>query len=115
MVVDLLWEAHNLPIARAVFELFHVARTDPDMAKKITTTLNQGVQLVHGMIANLIPKLAAQPSFVSWLQLAETQMRGTVILSSIPGAKCGFATWPAVRADIMHKLDALYAPLVSIA
>lgn len=107
MIVDLLWSVHKLPIAQAVFELFQVARTDREMAKKISATLNQGVDMVHRMIAGMVPELAAQPGFSDWLLMSEAKMRGTVMLSAIPGARRGFAPWPQVRADILKALDDL--------
>lgn len=107
VVVDLLWNAHNLPIAQAIFELFQVARTDKDIAEKMTANLNQGVDTVHRLIANLVPELASQPGFSHWLFMTEAKMRGTVMLSAIPDAKQGFAPWSQVRADILKALDEL--------
>lgn len=106
-VIDRLWAAHNLPIARAVYELFHIARTDADMAYRISQTLAQGIQLVHAMIQSVLPTLSGHANFDAWLYRSETLMRGTVMLTNIPGATKGYGQWPDIREDILRALDGL--------
>jgi AcrR family transcriptional regulator len=104
-LIDRLWEAHNLPLARAVFSIFHMAREDVEISRHIGKTLSDGVALVHQMIRALLPNLAKLPGFSEWLLLAETMMRGTVLMTMLPGASEGYAGWPIVRAQILADLD----------
>jgi len=105
LFIDSLWDAHNLPLARAVFNIFDMAREDVEVSRNIAKALADGVALVHGMIRNLLPNLAKMPDFSDWLLIAEAMMRGTVLITMLPGALEGYAGWPLVRHQILADLD----------
>jgi hypothetical protein len=104
-IIDQLWLAHNLPIARTVYDVFHEAREDVEVAQHIANTLKESVAFVHSQIKICLPKAASHPKFIEWLFIAEALMRGTVMISMIPGAKGGYAEWPIIRNHIMQTLD----------
>lgn len=105
--IDLLWHMHNLPIGRAVFELFNAARTDADVAKRMAQTLAEGSELTHQVACTLLPDFARIPGFAEWLLVSVATMRGTVTITAIPGVRGGFASWPVVRSHILQSLENL--------
>lgn len=103
--IDRLWAAHQLPLARAVFGIFHRAREDVEVSLNIAKALADGELVVHQMIRSLVPGLSKLPGFSDWLLLAEALMRGTVLITMLPGARSGYAGWPLVRGHILADLD----------
>ncbi|UOB53396.1 TetR/AcrR family transcriptional regulator [Acinetobacter junii] len=103
-IIDQLWVAHNLPIARAVYDVMSEARDDVEVAYHISKTLNSSVLSLHALFENLLPKASRHPKFLEWLMISETLMRGTVMISMIPGAKGGYAEWPLIRKHLLEEL-----------
>lgn len=102
-----LWQLHNLPVGRAVFELFNAARTDPEIAERVATVHNQAMAAAQALAAVQLPELAAKPGFRDWLLIAVATLRGIVVISAIPGTESGYADWPTVRAHLMRGLRSL--------
>ena len=107
LLIDILWASHNLPLTKAVLEMLLLTRHDGELASTIKRSLEKGTRLVHAAIAAHIPTLAALPGFERWLYLTEATIRGTVIMTSVPGLDSGYAPWPEVRAEIVAGLDRL--------
>ncbi|MBC68983.1 TetR/AcrR family transcriptional regulator [Acinetobacter sp.] len=103
-IIDQLWRAHNLPIARAVYDVMSEARDDVEVAYHISKTLNSSVISLHKLFQNLLPKAATHPKFLQWLMISETLMRGTIMISMIPGVKDGYAEWSIIRKHILEDL-----------
>lgn len=106
-MIDRLWEAHNLPLARRVFSILHMARDDVEISRHVGKVLAEGVSAVHKKIEVLLPNLSMLPGFTDWLMVAASMMRGTVLMTMLPGVHEGYATWPVVRKHILADLDQL--------
>ncbi|MBJ8344263.1 TetR/AcrR family transcriptional regulator [Antrihabitans sp. YC2-6] len=109
ILLERLWELHNLPICPAVFELFNVARTDPDMAANIGAILGFGRTAMQSIAVSMVPTYAARPDFGDLIDLAVSTIRGAVIMSPIPGMGDVYANWPVIRRHLMAVLDASLA------
>lgn len=106
-LLDGLWALHNLPVGRAVFELFNAARTDPEIAARVATVHNHAIAAVQAVAAAHLPELAATAGFRDWLLIAVATLRGIVVIAAIPGTEPGYADWPTVRAHLMRSLSSL--------
>lgn len=106
-LMDHLWEIHILPVGRAVFELFGAARSDADIAAQVVPIQVQAIEVIRMAARSLVPILAATPGFMDWLLVALSTMRGTALITVIPGAQDGVASWPQVRRHLLRSLDAV--------
>lgn len=111
--LDRLWAIHNLPVGQAIFEVFLQARTDTDVAQRVTKAVTQASKHLDEVGATLFPQLFARTDIREWLQLAEATMRGIVVMQAIPGLQGGFISWPAARRLLLTQLDMLLAAPVS--
>lgn len=107
LLLDRLWFIHNVPITAAAFEMFQLARNDADMAESVARVLTQGMSGIEVAATALLPRYSVQPGFTDLLQLALASMRGTVMMSAIPGAAAAHTSWPALRTQLLTLLDAL--------
>lgn len=106
-MLDQLWELHNLPITPAVFELFNVARTEPQLARRVAQLTAQGMAAIRALAGVAVPTYASQPGFDDLLQISIATIRGTVILAAVPGTDAAHPTWPVVREHLLNSFDAM--------
>lgn len=106
-LIDMIWEAHNLPVTPAVLELFSVARTEPRLARRVAELTGAGMAGLQLVAAQALPTYAARPGFADLVQIMIATVRGTVIMAAIPGADASHPSWSAVRTHLLDSLDAL--------
>src|SRR5439155_22242195 len=70
ILLDRMWEIHQLPVTRAAFELYNAARTDTQLAAGIASAHNQATALTKAAAAQVVPELAAIPGFADWVLVA---------------------------------------------
>lgn len=104
-LLDGLWLINTLPISSAVLELINHARTDPRVAEQFIPILTEAVNLTHGVAARLLPDLAQTPGFDEWLLIVEAALRGTVMISALPGTERAHPAWPELRHHLLQGLD----------
>lgn len=109
-LLDGLWLINTLPVSSAVLELINHARTDSRLAEQFIPTLTEAVSLTHGVAARLLPNLAHTPGFDEWLLIVEAALRGTVMISALPGTERAHPAWPALRNHLLQGLDNLRSP-----
>ncbi|WP_327141552.1 TetR/AcrR family transcriptional regulator [Nocardia sp. NBC_01327] len=109
ILLDRLWDTHNLSITPAVFEVFNAARTDADIAQRVNHLLGQAMSAVEVASALLLPTYAERPGFRDFLLLAVSAMRGAVLVSAISGTGQLHPSWPALRRQLLESLEALSA------
>ena len=109
ILLDRMWEIHQLPATRAAYELYNAARTDPELAGGIASAHNQAAALTKAAAAEVVPELATVPGFADWVLVALSTLRGTAFVSAIPGTAPGLADWPTTRTHLLYSLDRLIA------
>ena len=107
IVIDMLWEAHTLPVAKAVYELFGLAPNDPELAALAARWLTDSTELTQTTATALLPEHATHPSFNDTLLLNLATIRGTAIIAAIPGADTAHADWPTTRQHLIRNLNQL--------
>ncbi|GGN91833.1 TetR/AcrR family transcriptional regulator [Nocardia rhizosphaerihabitans] len=103
-LLDRLWEIHNLPITPAVFELFNVARTDPEIATQVKAALARGMDAIRTIAHALLPTFAARPDFDDTIDIIVATVRGTVIIAAIPGADTLHSPWPKLKEHLLAQV-----------
>lgn len=98
---------HSQPIAPAIFELFTVARTDPQLAACTARMTGEGMRAIIALAHQALPTYAAKPGFEGFVQIAMATARGTAMMAAIPGAEGVYPDWAVVRAQMLAALDAL--------
>lgn len=98
---------HSQPIAPAIFELFTVARTDPQLAGCTARMTGEGMKAIISLARSALPTYAAKEGFEDFVQTAMAAARGTAITAAIPGAEGAYPSWPALRKQLMAALDVL--------
>jgi AcrR family transcriptional regulator len=109
ILLDRMWEIHQLPVTRAAYELYNAARTDPELAAGIASAHNQAAALTKAAAAEVVPELATLPGFADWVLVALSTLRGAAFVSAIPGTAAGLADWPTTRTHLLYSLDRLIA------
>src|SRR4051794_28989069 len=109
ILLDRMWEIHQLPATRAAYELYNAARTDPKLAGGIASAHNQAAALTKAAAAEVVPELATVPGFADWVLVALSTLRGTAFVSALPGTAAGLADWPTTRTHLLYSLDRLIA------
>ena len=109
ILLDRMWEIHQLPVTRAAYELYNAARTDPELAAGIASAHNQAAALTKAAAAEVVPELATLPGFADWVLVALSTLRGAAFVSAIPGTDAGLADWPTTRMHLLYSLDRLVA------
>ena len=109
ILLDRMWEIHQLPVFRAAYELYNAARTDPELAAGIASAHNQAAALTQAAAAQVVPELATMPGFADWVLVALSTLRGAAFVSAIPGTAAGLADWPSTRTHLLYSLDRLIA------
>jgi AcrR family transcriptional regulator len=109
ILLDRMWEIHQLPVTRAAYELYNAARTDPELAAGIASAHNQAAALTKAAAAEVVPELATLPGFADWVLVALSTLRGAAFVSAIPGTDAGLADWPTTRTHLLYSLDRLIA------
>jgi AcrR family transcriptional regulator len=109
LLLDRMWEIHQLPATRAAFELYNAARTDTELAAGIASAHNHATALTKAAAAQVVPELASIPGFGDWVLIALSTMRGLAFVSAVPGTAAGVADWPTTKAHLLHGLDRLIA------
>lgn len=107
--LDRLWEIHNLPVSHAVLEVFLLARTDTEVAQRVSRVVAQAMIHLDEAGVALLPELGTRADVREWMQLAQATMRGIVLMQSVPGLQEGFVSWPIARRHLLMQLDALIA------
>ncbi|TQM33584.1 TetR/AcrR family transcriptional regulator [Nocardia bhagyanarayanae] len=102
-LLDLLWEVHNLPISRALLELYAVAHNDGDLADVAAMLANLATTAVGDLAGELVPEVAARDGFHEWLLTTLATLRGTALLA-VPGAERAHLDWPALRDRLTASL-----------
>ncbi|MFF2086963.1 TetR/AcrR family transcriptional regulator [Nocardia sp. NPDC058176] len=103
-LLDRVWEIHNLPITPAVFELFNVARTDPEIAVQVNSALTQGMHAIRAIAHTMLPTFAAHPDFDDTLDIILATVRGTAIIAAIPGAEPLHQPWPKLKQHLLAQV-----------
>jgi len=98
---------HSQPIAPAIFELFTVARTDPQLAECTARMTGEGMKAIISLAQSALPTYAVKPGFEDFVQTAMAAARGTAITAAIPGAEGAYPSWVALRTQLLAALDAL--------
>ncbi|HWU32897.1 MAG TPA: TetR/AcrR family transcriptional regulator [Marmoricola sp.] len=98
---------HSQPIAPAIFELFTVARTDPQLAECTARMTGEGMKAIISLAREALPTYAAKPGFEQFVQIAMATARGTAMIAAIPGAEGAYPEWSAVRSQMLAALDEL--------
>ncbi len=106
-LLEQLWKLHNLPITPAVLELFNVARTDPRLAKRVAEMTADGMATIQAVAEAALPTYAKHAEFAECLQIAVATIRGTVILTAVPGGESSCPTWNVIKRQLMANLDSL--------
>lgn len=109
ILLDRMWEIHQLPATRAAYELYNAARTEPELAAGIASAHNQAAALTKAAAAQVVPGLATLPGFGDWVLVALSTLRGTAFVGAVPGTAPGLADWPTTKAHLLHSLDRLIA------
>jgi len=109
LLLDRMWEIHQLPVTRAAFELYNAARTDTELAAGIASAHNHATALTKAAAAQVVPELATIPGFADWVLVALSTMRGAAFVSAVPGTAAGVADWPTTRTHLLYSLDRLIA------
>ncbi|MGH3480245.1 MAG: TetR/AcrR family transcriptional regulator [Nocardioidaceae bacterium] len=109
-LLDGLWLINTLPVSSAVLELINHARTDSRVAELFIPILTEAVSLTHDVATRLLPDLADTPGFDEWLLIVEAALRGTVMISALPGTERAHPAWPALRNHLLQGLDNLKSP-----
>jgi len=109
VLLDRMWEIHQLPATKAAYELYNAARTDPELAAGIASAHNQAAALTQAAAAQVVPELATTPGFADWVLVALSTLRGTAFVSAVPGTAAGLADWPTTRTHLLYSLDRLVA------
>ena len=98
---------HSQPIAPAIFELFTVARTDPQLAECTARMTGEGMKAIISLAQNALPTYATKQGFEDFVQTAMAAARGTAITAAIPGADGAYPSWSALQTQLLAALDAL--------
>ena len=107
ILLDRLWANLNTPIAPAVFELYHAARSETEVAERITATFRTTNGLLFEAVRALMPTLTQLPEFIEWLLLANATIRGITLVGQVPGAEGSTVSWEAARRHLLRDLDAI--------
>ncbi|RMI32709.1 TetR/AcrR family transcriptional regulator [Nocardia stercoris] len=104
-LLDRLWELHTLPICPAVLELYNAARTDAELAQRVSSLTRIGMESIRSVAAQFLPTCAQAPGFADFVDVATSTMRGTVVLTSVPGLADAHPGWPRIRTMLMQLLE----------
>ena len=81
---ELLWETFDQPYFWAAMELWHAARTDPEIRAELLTTERQlGRAIRHVMATMYGPRLSSHPDFEELGELLFTSMRGAALTYAV--------------------------------
>jgi AcrR family transcriptional regulator len=77
---DLLWATFEQPYFWAAMELWHAARTDPDLRAELLVTERQLGRAIKHVVATMFgPTLSSHPDFDELSELLFTSMRGAAL------------------------------------
>lgn len=107
ILIDRICWIHSQPIAPAIFELFTVARTDPQLAVCTARMTTEGMKAIIILGREALPTYGKLPGFEDFVQIAMAAARGTAMLAAIPGADGAYPAWSAIREHLLTALDAL--------
>lgn len=81
---ELLWETFEQSYFWAAMELWHAARTDPDLRAELLTTERQLGRAIRHVVATMYgPTLSSRPGFDDLVELLFTSMRGAALTYAV--------------------------------
>jgi AcrR family transcriptional regulator len=96
-LLDRLWEAHRRPVIAVVQEVFTLARTDPETARLLASTLSTVHQDIVELAGELLPSYAKDPGFRNVVLMTLAAVRAAAQVAAIPGAAPAVPAWPDLR------------------
>jgi hypothetical protein len=80
LATELLWATFEQPYFWAAMELWHAARTDPDLRAELLATERQLGRAIQHVVATMYgPALSSHPGFDELVELLFTSMRGVAL------------------------------------